>query len=152
MPGPILFCYDGSAGSQAALRAAGDFLARPSDGFVLTVWQPLSFRLAATAAFAPLALADETELDDREAKYAEGAAEEGARLARDHGYDLVPLVEQANESIAHAILGVADRYRVGLIVCGQRGRGPLRSTLLGSVSHGLSTQTRRPLLISPENP
>ncbi|MBV9662037.1 MAG: universal stress protein [Acidimicrobiales bacterium] len=150
MPGPILFCYDGSQGSQMALRSAGELLARPADGFVLTIWQPLSFRLAAAGTFAPLPLSDEAKVDKDEEAYARGVAEEGARLAHEHGYDLTALVEQADESIAHAILAVADRYDVALIVCGQRGRGLLRSTLLGSVSHALSAHTRRPVLISPE--
>jgi nucleotide-binding universal stress UspA family protein len=54
------------------------------------------------------------------------------------------------EGIARAILDIADEASARLIVVGQRGRGVLRSTLLGSVSHTLATHTRRPILIAPE--
>lgn len=149
MPGPVLFCYDGSPGSRAALRSAGDLIARPADGFVLTIWQPAYLRLAAAGPFAPMAI-DEAQVDKEEADYAQKAADEGAQLAKEHGCDLTPIIEESRDSIAHTILAVADRLGVRLIVCGQRGRGPLRSALLGSVSHGLSAHARRPVLIAPE--
>lgn len=150
MSGPILFCYDGSDGSRSALQAAGDLISRPSDGFVLTVWQPAYVRLAMAGTFGPAVLTDEADADQNEAAYALQVAEDGAKRAREHGYDLKAVAERAEDGIAHAILGVADRYDVALIVCGQRGRGPIRSTLLGSVSHALSAHTRRPILIAPE--
>jgi nucleotide-binding universal stress UspA family protein len=152
MAGPILFCFDGSEGSRSALSAAGELIARPSDGFVVTVWQPAYLRLALAGTFGPAVLTDEADADAEEAAYAQQVAEQGAGYARDHGYDLAPVAERAEETIADAILGVADRYDVKLIVCGQRGRGPLRSTLLGSVSHTLSAHTKRPILIAPEHP
>jgi nucleotide-binding universal stress UspA family protein len=151
MPGPILFCYDGSEGSRSALAAAAEVLAKPANGFVLTVWQPAYVRLALAGAFAPAALSEESQLDMEEETYAHQAAEEGAARARDHGYDLEPLVERGEDSIAHCILKVADERDARLIVCGQRGRGPLKTTLLGSVSHALSSHTRRPILIAPEH-
>jgi nucleotide-binding universal stress UspA family protein len=150
MPGPVLFCYDGSAGSRGALRSAGDLIARPSDGYVLTVWQPASLRLAFAGPFAPAVLSDEDEIDKQEESYARRVAEEGAELGRQHGYDLTPLVERADTSIANTIIETAARYDVSLIVCGQRGRGPLRSALLGSTSHALASHTARPVLIAPE--
>ena len=150
MPGPLLFCYDGSDGSRSALRAAGELIAKPTDGFVLTVWQPAFVRLAVAGAFAPVGLANEAEIDEQEAKYAKEAAEAGARLAKEHGYDLTALAEPAAESVAHTVLEVADRLDVSLIVCGQRGRGPIRAALLGSVSHALAGHARRPVLIAPE--
>lgn len=150
MPGPVLFCYDGSKGSQGALRAAGDLIARPSDGFVLTVWEPASLRLAAASAFAPAVLSDEKEIDEQEEAYAQRVAEEGAKLGHDHGYDLTPLVERATLSISQTIIETASRLDVSLVVCGQRGRGPLRSVLLGSVSHALAAHAARPVLLAPE--
>ena len=150
MPGPILFCYDGSEGSRSALRAAGDLIVHPAEGFVLAVWQPAFIRLSMAGAFAPGVLADETGIDEEEADYARKVAEEGAARAREHGYNVTALAEQADTGIAQAILAVADNYDVALIVCGQRGRGPIRTALLGSVSHALSAHTRRPVLIAPE--
>lgn len=150
MPGPVLFCYDGSTGSRGAMRSAGDLIARPSDGFVLTVWQPATLRLTVAGAFAPAVLSDEEEIDEQERAYAQKVAEEGVKLGHDHGYDLTPLVERAGESVAHTIIETATRLNVSLIVCGQRGRGALRSALLGSVSHSLVAHAGRPILPAPE--
>ena len=150
MPGPVLFCYDGSKGSRGALRATGDLISRPSDGYVLTVWLPASVRLALAGAFAPAVLSDEGEIDEEELSYAQRVAEEGAALGREHGYDLSALVERAEQSVSHTILETAARLNVSLIVCGQRGRGVLRTALLGSVSHALVAHAGRPILLSPE--
>jgi nucleotide-binding universal stress UspA family protein len=77
---------------------------------------------------------DEAEIDEQDSAAAEAAAAEGARLGKEHGYDLVPLTEQAQDGIAHTIMSVAERVGAALIVCGLRGRGPVRAALLGSVS------------------
>jgi nucleotide-binding universal stress UspA family protein len=150
MPGPFLFCYDGSRSSRGALRSAGDLIARPSDGFVLTVWQPAFLRLSLAGSFAPAVLSDEEEMDAQEESYAQRVAEEGAAFAREHGYDLTPLVERAGQSVSQTIIATAARLNVPLIVCGQRGLGALRSALLGSVSHALVAHAGRPILLAPE--
>lgn len=62
------------------------------------------------------------------------------------------MTREALEGIAKTILEVADKLSARLIVCGQRGRGVLGTTLLDSVSHTLASHTRRPLLIAPEHP
>ena len=43
---PILFCFDGSDGSRAAMKAAADLINRPTDAVVLTVWETIATRLA----------------------------------------------------------------------------------------------------------
>lgn len=150
MTGPVLFCYDGSDGSRAALRVAGDLVARPVDAVVLTVWERAAVRMALAGAFTGISPASENELDQSELKFARAAAEQGAQLAADHGYHASPLTSEATEGAAKTILEVADTLDARLIVCGQRGRGPLRTALLGSVSHVLAAHTRRPVLIAPE--
>ena len=62
------------------------------------------------------------------------------------------MIRESFEGIPKAILETADHLSARLIVCGQRGRGVLRSALLGSVSHTLASHTRRPILIAPERP
>jgi len=42
---------------------------------------------------------------------------------------------------------LADSKGADLIVVGSRGRGPVGSALLGSVSHGVVRQAKRPVLI-----
>jgi nucleotide-binding universal stress UspA family protein len=150
--GPVLFCYDGSEGSRSALRAAGRLIERPVEAVVLTVWETIETRLALSGGFAAGFSMGDEDLDAQEESSARSVAEEGAGLAKEHGYDARPLTVQAFEGTAAAILQTADEVSARLIVCGQRGRGRLRAALLGSVSHTLAAHTQRPVLIAPETP
>jgi len=145
--GPVLFCFDGSDGSRGAMRAAVELIERPVDAVVLTVWETIATRLALSGAFATTGGGD---LDAQEESFATSVAEEGARRASEHGYNASPMTRESFEGIAKAILETADDLSARLIVCGQRGRGPIRSALLGSVSHALASHTRLPILIAPE--
>jgi nucleotide-binding universal stress UspA family protein len=150
--GPVLFCFDGSDGSRNAMRAVQDLINRPAEAVVLTVWETVATRLALAGAFAAGSTTGGADLDAEEESYARSVAEEGALRASEHGYTASPMVKESFEGIPRAILETADDLSARLIVCGQRGRGALRSTLLGSVSHTLATHTRRPILIAPEHP
>ena len=150
-PGPVLFCFDGSEGSRAAMRAAGQLIERPAEAVVLTVWETIETQLALAGGFAVGVAIDGTALDAEEEASAKAVAEEGALRAGEHGYKAVPMVRQSIDGPARAILEVADELSARLIVCGQRGRGAIRTALLGSVSHTLASHTRRPVLIAPES-
>jgi nucleotide-binding universal stress UspA family protein len=152
MAHPVLFCFDGSDGSLTAMRAAGELITHPAEAVVLTVWVPASTQLALAGAFAFTAPSNEDQIDSEEEAAAATVAEDGAARAREHGYDASPRVVTAAEGVVHSILAVAEELDARLIVCGQRGRGPVRSALLGSVSHALSSHARRPVLIVPEHP
>jgi nucleotide-binding universal stress UspA family protein len=147
--GPVLFCFDGSEGSRGAMRAAVELIDRPADAVVLTVWETVATRLALAGAFAA-GTNGGADLDAEEESYARSMAEEGALRASEHGYQASPMTRESFEGIAKAILESADDLSARLIVCGQRGRGALRTALLGSVSHTLASHTRRPVLIVPE--
>jgi nucleotide-binding universal stress UspA family protein len=152
LTGPVLFCFDGSDGSRGAMRAAADLIDRPVDAVVITVWETVATRLALSGAFAAGMALGGTDLNTEEESFAKSVAEEGAQRAGEHGYNASPMVTQSFDGIAKAILEVADDLSVRLIVCGQRGRGALRSVLLGSVSHALASHTRHPILIAHEMP
>jgi len=145
---PVLFCYDGSAGSKTALAAAGDWI-KPTDAVVLVVWMPTAVQLARAGSFL-VAIPNEGEIDQQEAASAQRIAEEGASLARRHGYKARARTAEGAESVAKTIADVAHEIDAGLIVCGQRGRGAIGSALLGSVSHALAAHTQRPVLIAPQ--
>ncbi len=149
--GPVLFCFDGSDGSREAMRAAADLIARPVDAVVLTVWETVATRLALAGAFAAGSTTGGADLDAEEESYARSVAEEGALRASEHGYKASAMIPESFEVIPKAILEAAHHLSARMIVCGQRGWGALRSTLLGSVSHTLASQTRRPVLIAPEH-
>ncbi len=149
--GPVLFCFDGSDGSRGAMQAAVDLIDRPADAVVLTVWETVETQMALAGAFAAGAIGG-ADLDAGEEASAEAVAQEGALRATEHGYKATARTRQSFDGIAQAILETADELSARLIVCGQRGRGPLRAALLGSVSHTLASHTRRPILIAPEAP
>jgi nucleotide-binding universal stress UspA family protein len=146
----VLFCYDGSDGSKTALGAAVELI-KPGDAVVLVVWTRAVVQLARAGSFL-VDIPNEGEIDDQEAARAQQIAEEGAADARRRGYNASALVARAEEGVAKTIDDVAQEIDAGLIVCGQRGRGALRSAVLGSVSHALASHTKRPLLIAPQHP
>jgi nucleotide-binding universal stress UspA family protein len=150
--GTTLFCYDGSDASARALRTAVHLLAPRGDAVVLTVWQPLTARLAESGGFGIYALEDEGDIDLQERAAALQSAEEGARAATELGFGATARVEEASTGVWRTIVDVADELDAALIVCGTRGRGSLRSALLGSTSHDVLQHAGRPVLISPAPP
>jgi nucleotide-binding universal stress UspA family protein len=132
------------------MRAAAELIEPSVEVVVLTVWEPIAVRLALGGAFAFGSIQNEGDFDEQEESFARAASEDGARRAVEHGYKATAMTKESTEGIARTILAVADEISARLIVCGQRGRGPLRTALLGSVSHALAAHTRRPVLIAPE--
>jgi nucleotide-binding universal stress UspA family protein len=150
MPGPVLFCYDGSEGSRAAMTAAAELVVHPVPAVVLTIWQPASVLLARAGGFGAGYLSDEERVDAEQARLASGAAGEGVERARAHGYDASSRVEEAIGGAGRRIVEIADELDARLIVCGRRGLGAVASALLGSVSHVVLAHAARPVLIAPE--
>jgi nucleotide-binding universal stress UspA family protein len=150
--GPVVFCFDGSPGSRAAMRVAAELIERPVEAVVLTVWETIATRLALSGAFAADSTTGGADLDAEEESFARSVADEGALRASEHGYTATPIIKESFEGIPKAILDTADELSARLIVCGQRGRSIVRSALLGSVSHSLASHARRPILIAPEHP
>ena len=151
MDGPVLFCYDGSEGSKAALAVAVDLVMHPADAVVLVAWTPVAVQLARGGSLLA-AVPNEGQLDEEEIAAARRLADAGAEDARRHGYNASARIAQANESVAKAISEVAREIDACLIVCGHRGRGAFASAVLGSVSHHLSAHAERPVLIAPQHP
>jgi nucleotide-binding universal stress UspA family protein len=151
MDRPVLFCYDGSEGSKAALSVAVELVMHPADAVVLVVWTPVALQLARGGSLLA-AVPNEGEIDDEESAAAQRLADEGAEAARSRGYNASARIVRANESVARAIREIAREIDARLIVCGQRGRGPIAAAVLGSVSHQLSAHAERPVLIAPQHP
>ena len=90
-------------------------------------------------------------MDAQEESYARSVAEEGALRASEHGYEASPMTKESFDGIAKAVLEVADDLSARVIVCGQRGRGPLRSALLGerlAACRGRTPDARFSLLLN----
>jgi nucleotide-binding universal stress UspA family protein len=151
MDRPVLFCYDGSEGSKAALSVAVELIMHPADAVVLVVWTPIAVQLARGGSLLA-AVPNEGQMDEEEIATAQGLADAGAEAARRRGYNASGRVAEANESVAKTINEVAREIDARLIVCGQRGRGAFASAVLGSVSHQLSAHAEGPVLIAPQHP
>lgn len=149
--GPILVCYDGSESSLNALRSVGPLLAA-RDMVVLTVWESLTLKLATSGSFVVTGVNDENErlVDNQEAEAARAAAQEGAERARERGFSATARSEQATQAVWRTIVDVANEIDAPLIASGTRGRGPIKSALLGSVSHAVLREAHRPVLIAPD--
>jgi nucleotide-binding universal stress UspA family protein len=151
MDRPVLFCYDGSEGSKAALSVAVELVMHPADAVVLVVWTPIAVQLARGGSLLA-AVPNEGQMDEEEIAVAQQLADTGAEGLRSRGYSASPRIAQAIESVARTIGEVAREIDACLIVCGQRGRGAFASAVLGSVSHQLSAHAERPVLIAPQHP
>ena len=78
-----------------------------------------------------------------------GAADETVAAIRTHLGDASAEVRLLEGAPAQAILSAARDEDPELLVVGSRGRGALRSALLGSVSHEVAARTRSPVVVVP---
>jgi nucleotide-binding universal stress UspA family protein len=139
--GPVLFAYDGSEHAKAAIREAARHLSDRRHAIVLTVWEPLGAGpLAGAAAMAAPELQTELEHDAR------SCAGEGARIARESGFDAVPVAWEA-DPVWRGIVDFADDHDAGIVVLGTHGRTGLPRAVLGSVAETVARHSRRPVLI-----
>ena len=149
LTGTVLFCFDGSNGSQHALIDGGSVLRR-GQAVVLTVWKTVTAELAESGAAAFSYVPDEDELDTREEVDARAVAERGAAFATAHGWDATARSENAPMSVWQTIIDVADDVDASVIVCGARGMNALKRAVLGSVSEALLHHSGRPTLVTRE--
>ena len=147
----VLFAYDGSESSDAALAAVAAIVdPHGVEAVVLCVWEPLTLQALRAERFGgwsavPL---DVTELDEQAEKQAELLAEHGARIAREQGYDARGISVADTEDVAGTILATADELEADLIVVGARGLAGVRA-FLGSVSNHVVQHAHRPVLVVP---
>jgi nucleotide-binding universal stress UspA family protein len=131
----ILVAWDGSEHAKRALGEAVD-LARTQDArlTLLTVAAPLHVwpGYVPPISEADLISAAETILAEGEALVPEGIPVSGRTASGDPGMELLKRAKAAGHD---------------LIVMGSRGRGAVRSAVLGSVSHSVLNHTTVPVLI-----
>jgi nucleotide-binding universal stress UspA family protein len=145
-PTRILVATDGSKEAELASSSAADLAERTgSELHVVYVGHmpPVIYE-------SPGALALDRDLQSR----MQERAEEGTRTKLD---EQVQRVREAGGEVAGAharvgrpdaeIAGLAEELGVGLIVLGSRGLGPLRSALMGSVSHSVVRHAHCPVLV-----
>ena len=148
----ILLCYDGSDDARAAAeRAAKLFPQTPVT--VFAVWEPYVEMLIQNGfglAYTP-PVTDVEQIDAAIQKEARATAQEGAERLRHAGMAAEPRIDARRASVAATILAVADEIDADAIVLGTRGRGGIKSLLLGSVSHAVVQQADRPVVVIPSD-
>jgi nucleotide-binding universal stress UspA family protein len=150
----ILICYDGSADAQAAIERAGCVM--PGSGAtVLVIWETLVETMARhgtmVMGFGVGAYAD-GGTDAALEQAALDTANEGAQRATAAGLVAEPRIVNRHDEIAADILAVARELGADVIVVGTRGRGSVKSVVLGSVSHAVLHHADRPVLVVPSPP
>jgi nucleotide-binding universal stress UspA family protein len=151
--GPVVVAYDGSAESQAALRAAAGLFATRRL-VIACVWEP-GLALAVASASDPTGgigyippTGEEMAAVDRAQKdHAVDVAEAGVRLAHEIGAtaEAYPVADELD--VARTLAELAVSVGAGAIVVGSRGLGAVKSKLLGSTSAALLHQASTPVLV-----
>jgi nucleotide-binding universal stress UspA family protein len=149
--GPVLIGYDGSDAARHAIREAGTLLGgRPA--LVLVVWEPdaaygvvpiSTLGLTAT----PIDIRAGMELERTLYEAAERAADQGAALAREAGFEAEALVVADQVSVPETLVRVADERDAQALVLGTHGRRGLSALLLGSTSEGVIRRATRPVVV-----
>jgi nucleotide-binding universal stress UspA family protein len=141
--GPFVLCYDGSEAAERAIEVSTGLLGTGRKAKLLYVYKPTERSMGVAQGItggridAPVSgEADAHDLIDR-----------GVKFARDAGYDVEPVLVQADRAIAEIITATAEEVDAPAIVMGQRGRSGLKSALLGSVSRDVVNAYHRPVII-----
>jgi nucleotide-binding universal stress UspA family protein len=140
----ILICYDGTTGSERAIKVAAALLG-PRRAVVLDVGVPITpaESLVSVSSVVPGQAFEELNQSD-----ALERARSGAEFARHAGFD----AEARSEISAptwEGIVNVADEIDAPVIVIGSRGQSGARELFNGSVSHDVAAHAGRPVLVVP---
>ena len=139
--GPVVCSVDDSDGARAALHVArllADGLGRK---LVLLHVEPPTAAPGVSAAPAGQQRLRDTELGDAKALL--------ARLAEDAGLGSEVELRADVGSAAKRIVDICGEEDAALVVLGSRGRGELKSAVLGSVSHAVARDASCPVVIVP---
>jgi nucleotide-binding universal stress UspA family protein len=151
---PVLFAYDGSAHSRAAIEHAGEVL-QHGPAVVATAWNTFEGQVSAALLALPghVVHGAVEDLDAANREEAEELAAAGAELARAAGFEAEPRALRSAGPYFAALLRCADELDASTIVLGSRGRSSMAAAVLGSVSTGVLHRTRRPVLVvrAPED-
>jgi nucleotide-binding universal stress UspA family protein len=149
---PVLVAFDGSAESQAAVRAAAS-LFRDRLVLVVSIWEPglamaaMSSPDATGLGYPPPTPEQIQAVDRAQREHATSVAVAGAQMVNELGgtAEALPVAESLN--VADAVIEIAETRDAAAVVVGSRGLGAVKSRLLGSTSRRLLHETRRPVLV-----
>jgi nucleotide-binding universal stress UspA family protein len=136
----ILIATDGSASANEAVGVGVELAAEHGAEVTLVHVLPADDFVVAGRLGPALPKPHKVDMDETEVALGEAA---DAADAAGVSYAL----ERISGDTVDEIVTAADSMGADLIVIGSRGRGPMTSALLGSVSQGVLSETRRPVLI-----
>ena len=140
----ILVPFDGSQGAEAALAKAVDLAQLcGADLTLLTVYRHHSLL---EASMHVLQSDKPEDLDQIMRAHAKEVAESGKAQAVAGGIASPRAFVKAGP-VARTVTGFAQEHGHDLIVLGSRGLGSLEGTLLGSVSHKVTSLAQTPVLV-----
>jgi nucleotide-binding universal stress UspA family protein len=139
--GPVLCCLDDSDGARHALRVASLLATQLGIELVLVHIGPPTEAPGVSAAPSGQRRLRESELDDAKALV--------ARIAGEAGVDPDTRSHLATGDAADRIVALCSDEHASFVVLGSRGRGTVRSALLGSVSSAVAAKAPCPCVIVP---
>ena len=148
-PTKVLLATDGSKEAQLAATTAADLAKRTGSElhFVhVGHMPPLYYESSGAWALDPDLRGKIAERPEEEARARLG---EQVQRVREAGGEVVEAHARLGRPDAE-IVALAEELGAGLIVLGSRGRGPLRSALMGSVSHSVVRHAHCPVLVVRE--
>jgi nucleotide-binding universal stress UspA family protein len=148
-PAKILMASDGSKEAELASSSATDLAKRTgSELHVVYVGHmpPVFYESPGATALDPEL---QTRMQERAEEAAKTRLEEQVRRVRGVSGEVAGAHARLGRPDAE-IVGLAEELGAGLIVLGSRGLGPLRSALMGSVSHSVVRHARCPVMVVRE--
>jgi nucleotide-binding universal stress UspA family protein len=145
---PLLVCFDGSEGGQAAVATAAA-LFPGHDAVVACYWQPFAASSGRFSIDILELVQDPDGINEREEQLARATAERGADAAAAAGLVARGLAVRIEGPIDEAILSHADELDAVAIVLGSRSHSSLRSLILGDVANEVVQRASRPVVVTP---
>lgn len=146
--GPLIVAYDGSTDADAAIDAVPRLLTGPR-AVVISVWESAAPLVSGSLIAIPAAVAQKAceNLDRESERQATLLAEQGAERLRERGVEATASAVRSSGNTWSTIVKRAEQEDAAAVVLGSRGRSPVASALLGSVSAGVVHHGGRPVLV-----
>ena len=148
-PAKILVATDGSREAELAATTATDLVERTGSELHLVYVGHMPPLFYESPEDWTLDLDLQSRMKERAEEKAGKRLDEQVRRVREAGGEVAGAHARLGSPDAE-IVGLAEELGAGLIVLGSRGLGPLRSALMGSVSHSVVQHAHCPVLVVRE--
>jgi nucleotide-binding universal stress UspA family protein len=148
-PAKILVATDGSREAELAATTATDLVERTGSELHLVYVGHMPPLFYESPEDWTLDLDLQSRMKERAEEKAGKRLDEQVRRVREAGGEVAGAHARLGSPDAE-IVGLAEELGAGLIVLGSRGVGPLRSALMGSVSHSVVRHAHCPVMVVRE--